>query len=145
MYIQSLLFKPSIKLEKRQLFNDTTLIDLLQELFLIFYRTGFLTTSQLFYRSPHTIVLKKGCCFMLQFLLGSYLPGCTKNGSGYFPTLRRFTPERRWCVWHLRCSLIFWHLCLQCWVLVFQLDCTLQIKRTTANPTKMKATRSNQS
>ena len=27
---------------------------------------------------------------MLQFLLGSYLPGCTKNGSGYFPTLRRF-------------------------------------------------------
>ena len=35
MYIQSLLFKPSIKLEKRQLFNDTTLIDLLQELFYI--------------------------------------------------------------------------------------------------------------
>ena len=27
---------------------------------------------------------------MLQFLLGSYLPGCTKNGSGYFPSLRRF-------------------------------------------------------
>ena len=43
MYIQSLLFKPSIKLEKRQLFNDTTLIDLLQELFLYFFQVLFCT------------------------------------------------------------------------------------------------------
>ena len=37
MYIQSLLFKLSIKLEKRQLFNGTTLTGSLQELFYIFF------------------------------------------------------------------------------------------------------------
>ena len=43
MYIQSLLFNLSTKLEKRQLFNDTTLIDLLQELFLYFFQVLFCT------------------------------------------------------------------------------------------------------
>ena len=68
MYIQSLLFKPSIKLEKRQLFNDTTLIDLLQELFLYFFQVLFLYLScvglklcfvaplQLFHQPPRTMI-----------------------------------------------------------------------------------------
>ena len=101
MYIQSLLFKPSIKLEKRQLFNDTTLIDLLQELFLYFFRCFFVLSCvglklyfavplQLFHQPPRIIVQKKRILFHVTIQQADFLPGCTKNGSGYFPTLRRF-------------------------------------------------------
>ena len=101
MYIQSLLFKPSIKLEKRQLFNDTTIIDLLQELFYIFFKCFFVLSCvglklyfvaplQLFHQPPRIIVQKKRILFHVTIQQADFLPGCTKNGSGYFPTLRRF-------------------------------------------------------